>query len=90
MVNVTERAREKLRELLTSQSDDLSVGLRLDRVSTGELGIFPDREQADDQVIEHQGSALLLVGQGIAQTMGDTTIDCDESGPGPRLVIRKR
>lgn len=89
MVNVTERAKDRLKELLTRQSDDPSIGLRLDRVSTGELGIFPDRGREDDQVVEHQGAALLLVGQDVARSVGDTTIDYDESGPGPRLVIRK-
>jgi len=89
MVNVTERAKEKLKELLTSESDDPSVALRLEPTSPGQLGIFPDRGRADDQVVEHQGVAVLLVGQDIAQSVEDTTIDYDESGPGPRLVIRK-
>lgn len=89
MVSVTERAKKKLKELVTTQTDDPSVGLRLDRTSSGQLGIFPDRERTDDQVVEHQGAVVLLVGQNIAQTVGDTTIDYDESGPGPRLVIRK-
>lgn len=59
MVNVTERAKEKLRELLTTQSDDPSVGLRLDRASTGELGIFPDRGRADDQVVRAPGGGAV-------------------------------
>lgn len=89
MVSVTERAKKKLKELVTTQTDDPSVGLRLDRTSSGQLGIFPDRERTDDQVVEHQGAVVLLVGQNIAQTVGDTTIDYDESGPGPRLVMKR-
>lgn len=89
MVNVTERAKEKLKELLAIKGDDQSAGLRLERAPSGELSIFPDHERADDQVVEHQGSVVLLVGQETAERVGETTIDYDESGPGPRLVIRR-
>src|SRR5262245_66289766 len=89
MVNVTERAKERLKELVTTKSDDLSVGLRLERAPSGAFGIFPDRERPDDQIVEHQGAVVLLLGQEIAQSIADTTIDCDESGPNPRLVIRR-
>jgi len=37
------------------------------------LGIFPDRERADDQVVEHDGAAVLLVAQEIAEKVEDTT-----------------
>lgn len=89
MVNVTERARERLKELLTTENDDPSVGLRLEQTPSGELSIFPDRQRADDQVVEHHGAVVLLVGQETAQTVEDTTIDTDESGPGLRLTIRR-
>lgn len=89
MVNVTERAKEKLKELLETKAGDASVGLRLDRTPSGEFAVFPDRERADDQVVEHQGAVVLLVGQEIAETVGDTTIDCEEAGPSARLVIRQ-
>lgn len=86
---MTDRANEKLKELLDSETEDPSVSLRLDATPAGQPGLFPDRERTDDQVIEHQGSPVLLVGQEVALKVGDTTIDYDESGPGPRLVIRR-
>jgi len=88
MVNVTERAKERLKELLETKTEDGSVGLRLELMPSGKFAVFPDQERADDQVVEHQGAAVLLVGQEIAQRVGDTTIDCDEAGPSPRLMIR--
>ncbi len=92
MVSVTERAKEKLKEFLGTKTEDASVGLRLEWTPSGEFAVFPDQERADDQVVEHQGVVVLLVGQEIAQEIaqkvGDTTIDCDEIGPSPRLVIR--
>jgi len=90
MLNVTERAKAKLKELLLeTESDDRSVGLRLGKTASGALGVFPDRERADDQVVEHDGAAVLLVGQEIAEKMKDTTIDYEEGGPGPGLVINR-
>jgi Fe-S cluster assembly iron-binding protein IscA len=87
MVIVTERAKEKLRELLEPVIEDTSVGLRLELTPSREFAVYPDRERMGDQVVEHQGTVVLLVGQEMAQTVEDTTIDCDE-GPNPRLVIR--
>ena len=88
MVHVTERAKDKLKELLATESVDPSVGLRLEKSASGEFGIFPDRERADDQVVQHQGAVVLLVGQETAETMAGTTIDCDDTGAG-RLVLKR-
>jgi hypothetical protein len=89
MVNVTERARQRLRSLLATTGGDPSVGLRLEQTRTGELAIFPDRGRADDQIVEHQGAAVLLVGQDIASMVDDATIDCDDSDPATRIVIMR-
>jgi Fe-S cluster assembly iron-binding protein IscA len=91
MVNVTDRAKDRLKQLLETRSDDQSVGLRLEHTSSGQLGIFPDQERADDQVVEHEGAPVLLIGREIAEAVEDTTIDYEEQGgPGPRLVIKRR
>jgi Fe-S cluster assembly iron-binding protein IscA len=87
MVYVTERARESLKELL-GESDNPSVSLRLGTAPSGQLGVFPDRERRDDQIVEHEGAAVLLIGKEIAPMVQDTTIDYDDSGPTPGLVIR--
>jgi Fe-S cluster assembly iron-binding protein IscA len=86
---VTERAKERLKDLLVTKAADASVALRLELTPSGEFAIFPDQQRADDQVVEHQGAAVLLVGQEIAPRVEDTTIDCDEAGPTPRLVMRR-
>lgn len=80
MVNVTERAKGQLKKLLETRSDDPSVGLRLGTTASGQFSVFPDREHRDDEVVEYRGSVVLLVGQDIAQMIGETTIDCDERG----------
>jgi Fe-S cluster assembly iron-binding protein IscA len=89
MFNVTERARAKLKELLKSGSDDESVSLRLGKTTSGALGIFPDSERPDDEVVEHEGATVLLVGREIAENVEGTTIDYEEGGASPGLVIKK-
>ena len=91
MINVTERAKEKLKELKSQSLSQVNVeasnlGLRLDHSSPGQLGIFPDAHREGDQVVEHEGAPLLFVGQAIAQAVSGTTIDCE--GDGAQLVIK--
>jgi Fe-S cluster assembly iron-binding protein IscA len=87
MLNVTPRAKIRLRELLESESGDPSLGLRLGKTASGALGVFLDRPRADDQIVEHERAVVLLVGQEIAASMENRTIDYDEHGPDPRLVV---
>lgn len=89
MFNVTERAKARLKELLEAESDDRSVGLRLGKTASGALGVFPDRERPNDEVVEHEGTAVLLVGQEVADRMQNMTIDYEDGGPGPGLVIKR-
>jgi Fe-S cluster assembly iron-binding protein IscA len=89
MVNVTERAKEKLKALLETEGNDQSVGLRLGATPTGQFGVFPDRERPDDQVVEHDGAVVLLVGQEVAEKVDNTIIDYEESDSGPGLIIKR-
>ncbi len=91
MVTVTERAKEKLKELKSQSLSQINVeasnvGLRLDQASPGQLGIFPDSPREGDQIVEHEGAPLLFVGPAIAQAVSGTTIDCE--GDGAQLVIK--
>jgi Fe-S cluster assembly iron-binding protein IscA len=92
MINVTDRAKEKLKELKTQKLAEVApeaagVGLRLDQSSPGQLGIFPDARREGDEVVEYEGSPVLYVGETIAEAVNGTTIDCDDGGQ--QLVIRK-
>jgi Fe-S cluster assembly iron-binding protein IscA len=83
-----QRAKIRLKELLErGKPDDPSVGLRLGKTASGALGVFSDRGRADDEIVEHEGVVVLLVGQEIAASMEDRTIDYDERGPDRRLVV---
>ena len=66
-----------------------------DREGTGNLqeqtglGIFPDTLKDDDQIIEHDGRAVLLIDQEVSETLADTTIDVEERADGAHFVVRR-
>jgi Fe-S cluster assembly iron-binding protein IscA len=91
MINVTQRAKEKLKELKSQNLSETrieapNVALRLDQSSPGQLGIFPDAQRDGDQVVEYEGTPVLFVAEPIARAVSGSTIDCEEGGT--KLVIK--
>ena len=91
MINVTERAKERLKELKAqnlaeTRSEASNIGLRLHQSSPGQLGLSPDARRDDDQVVEYEGTPVLFVAEPIARAVSGKTIDCEDEGT--RLVIR--
>jgi Fe-S cluster assembly iron-binding protein IscA len=90
MVNVTDRAKNALKDALSRSIDEAGVGLRVEISRDGAFALYPDREKAGDQVVEHQGSVLLLIGEEAARPLEGATIDFTETAKGPQLVVTKR
>jgi Fe-S cluster assembly iron-binding protein IscA len=86
MIQVTERARETFKNKLELIKRP-DVMLRLGRTDSG-LGVFPDTLKDDDQVIEHNGRAMLLIDHEVSETLADTTIDVEERADGAHFVVR--
>jgi len=90
MVTVTDRAKEQLKEtLLAHVKDDPEIGLRLTQESPDLFRLEPDREVEGDNVIEHDGYKVLLVGPKLATIVEEFTIDVQDTVEGPNLVVRK-
>ena len=87
MLTVTDSARQLLKETLTAKSDDPEVGLRLSMESTGQFGLVPDREVQGDQVVEHEGSKVLLVASELAHAVDGLTLDAQDTPDGPKLAV---
>ena len=88
MIQVTERARETFKNRLEDLSERPGVMLRIGRTDSG-LGIFPDTLKDDDQVIEHDGRAVLLINQEVSERLADTTLDVEERADGAHFVVRR-
>jgi len=86
MIQVTERARETFKNKLVDLIERPGVMLRIGSTDSG-LEIFPDTLKNDDQIIEHDGRAVLLIDQEVSQTLADTTIDVEEPADGACVVV---
>jgi Fe-S cluster assembly iron-binding protein IscA len=89
MLTVTDNAKDKLMETLLANTDDREIGLRLSMKSPGRLGLVLDRESPTDDVIEHEGLKLLMVGTELVGLLEGATIDVQDTPDGPKLVVLK-
>ena len=90
MINVTERARKELKRILTSRVDYSYARLRLISRGQGRLGLGIDIEMPGDEVVEHEGSGLLVVEHELAANLEGVMLDVEDNGESTELVLCKR
>jgi hypothetical protein len=73
---------------LSAKINEPEVGLRLKPAATGEWQLFPD--QAGDQVVEHGGSKVLLIGADASDALGDRQVDTRGTAPGQVQLVLTR
>jgi iron-sulfur cluster assembly protein len=88
MITVTQEAKELF---LNVEHPDDTV-LRLDPVvdqNTGEtqIGISAGEPMSDDQVVEHDGEAVLHIAGPVSQTLDGSTLDAVDTPEGPGIGI---
>ena len=88
MVTVTEVAKRHLKNILRDETTDPEIGFRLDySAATGAI-LRLGKENADDYVIEHQGSMILLIDEKISEYVGPLTMDfTNDDSESPGLII---
>jgi hypothetical protein len=91
MVYVTEAARRYLQALCAAMQRARPFTLpRIAARAPGQLGVFRGVRTAQDTVIYHQGSPLLLLGPALAATLDRTVIHCSHHGRRtPQLVVTR-
>jgi Fe-S cluster assembly iron-binding protein IscA len=95
MITVTPKAAEELEALLERakladpQNAFDDVMLRLFTTDDGKLAIAPDTPLEGDQMIEHRGTNVLLVGWELSETVENLLIDCVETEQGRKLRISR-
>ena len=87
MINVTEDAKQELSRILVSTVDMPQARLRLLPREQGDLGLGIDIEMPGDELVEYDGSAVLVVEKGLASNLKGVTLDVDDSPDGAELVI---
>jgi Fe-S cluster assembly iron-binding protein IscA len=87
MLEVTERAKQELKKILSANTDEPSACLRLTANEQGQLGLSIDVERDGDQAIEHEDSKVLLVEKELADALEGITIDAEDTPEGTKLVV---
>jgi Fe-S cluster assembly iron-binding protein IscA len=87
MIDVTERAKKELKEILTKNVDHPEACLRLRTNEQGQLGLGIDIAMPGDEVVEYEGTKLLIVEKELAGSLENVAIDVEESDEGSQLVI---
>jgi len=88
MITVTERAKVELKKMLADKVDNPLALLRLTNSEKG-LGLMVDVEMPGDKVIEHENEKIMAVEGALADNLGGVTLDVEDAGEGPELVLVK-
>ncbi|MFC1988406.1 hypothetical protein ACFLVJ_01055 [Chloroflexota bacterium] len=89
MVNVTERAKQELKRLLTEKVDFSYACLRLMDRGEGNVGLGIDIESPGDEIVMYQGVKVLNVDPILSNIISGITIDVDDTPEGAEFVIDK-
>ena len=87
MINVTQGAKQELSRILFTTVDMPQARLRLLPRDHGELGLGLDIEMPGDELVEYDGSAVLVVEKELASNLQGVTLDVDDTPDGAELVI---
>jgi len=87
MIGVTDRAKQELLKILFDKVDMPQARLRLTSGDEGQLGLGIDIEMPGDEILEYEGSKLLVVERDLAASLNGIVLDVDDTPVGPQLVI---
>jgi len=86
MLEVTDNAKRYLQQLMPAHTDEPDACVRLTS-KAGQLGLALGKEEKGDQIVEHEGSKVLLVGQELSDQVDGVTLDVQDTPDGPRLAV---
>ncbi len=87
MLNITEPAADHLSKLLNEADAPEGTAARFVASQEG-LSLQVDSPRPDDQTIEHDGKAILLLDAQVAELLDDKTLALEETEQGPALTIQ--
>ena len=87
MITVTAEAADVLAIRAEVETTDPEETFRLVPAGSEQLGLTLDRVKEGDQVVEHEGVKVLLVGAELADAVDGLVIDCEDTPEGRRLIV---
>lgn len=91
MVAVSERAKRMLLEQRRAANiDGVDVGLRVAAAPSGQWMLLVDEPRDGDQVVEHEGTTVLLVDPVAQSALVGAEVDCMETADGDIELVLSR
>jgi Fe-S cluster assembly iron-binding protein IscA len=87
MLQVTKEARERLTNILKSQTDDLQVGLRFQLADNGAFSIMLDTSQRGDANYMEDNRRIVIMSQELAERLNGHTLDLADKETEQEFVI---
>jgi len=87
VIEVTDKARELLEDVLVRSVNDPELTLRILAQADGKLRLVPDRSRNADQVVVKDGRVILLVGQELTPILDRLTLDVKEAEHGSKFFM---
>ena len=87
MINITERAKQALKKILTANVDLSQGRLRLMERGQGKLGLDIDIETPGDELVKCDGLTVMVIERELAASLKGVTLDVEDSVKGSELVI---
>lgn len=88
MLEVTEKAKEKLKGILIEQNvQDPQAAMRIVSEPSGELRFCIDIEFSEDQIIDYKGKAVLRLAPEIAKRLEGKILDVKDFPDGPDFAL---
>lgn len=91
MLIVTEGAKKELKKILYEKVDHPLAGIRLlSGVQPDNFGLAIDIEVSGDQVVEHNGSKVLLIDCELSERLDGDILDVEDTASGKSFVVLER
>ena len=88
MLIVTDSAKKELKKILSKKADNPLAGLRLVRGGQpDDFGLAIDIEMPHDQVVEHEGSKVLLIDRELSNHLNGNILDVEDAPHGKSFVV---
>lgn len=86
MLTVTEAAGAYLTGILAEANVEDGTAVRF-VVQENRLAPYLDNARPQDATFDHDGRTVLVLDEGISQTLANSTLDVKETDTGPQLVL---
>jgi len=87
MLTVTAQAATELKTIAQAEATDPGEALRLIPTGEGKLALVVDAPREGDQVVEHEGINILLIGLELNDAVDGLVLDCKDTPQGLQLTI---